>query len=196
MANYQQKSSIDQKMLERKKLEKITTGEVKVKKASGGSRIAKKIFAEDMNAVKRYIIDDLLIPNIKNFAIDAFSTLLNGKAAPRNPSGTFNYVPYNRSSSTLNQFGKPAGSYSQRADRHDYNQIAFQTRGDAEGVLYAMMERIKQYQRVTIADMYELVGIDCEFTDYKWGWYDLSNAYAVHTRDGYVLSLPRAVALD
>ena len=79
MANYQQKSSIDQKMLERKKLEKITTGEIKVKKASGGSRIAKKIFAEDMNAVKRYIIDDLLIPNIKNFAIDAFSTLLNVK---------------------------------------------------------------------------------------------------------------------
>lgn len=195
MANYE-KSSIDQKMLEHKKLAKITTGEVKVKKTGNGSRLAKKIFAEDMASIKSYIIDDLLIPNIKNFAIDAFSIMLNGKTAPRNnPTGT--YFAYNRmNTSQTNQFGKPAGSYSSRADRHDYNQIAFQTRGDAEGVLYAMREQIKQYGRVTIADMYELVGCDCEFTDYKWGWFDLNNSYAVNTRDGYVLSLPRAVALD
>lgn len=197
MADYTKPTnSIDQKMLERKHLDKITTGSVKVKKRPVSTRLFSSFFAEDLHTVKDYIINDLLIPNLKSFAIDSFSALLNGKASPKQPtSGT--YFAYNRMTpAAQNMYGKPAGSYSPRAEKHDYNQIAFETRGDAEGVLYAMKEQIRQYTKVTIADMYELVGADCEFTDYKYGWFNLDSAYAVRTKDGYVLSLPKAVVLD
>lgn len=190
------KTSINEQMLARKTLSKITTGNVKVKKKGISSKIVGLFFPEDKETVKQYIIQDRIIPGLKSFALDALSIALNGKPTPKAPTnGT--YFAYNRMTPTAqNIYGKPAGAYSPRLEQHDYNTIAFETRGDAEGVLFAMKQQIKEYSKVSVADMYELVGLDCEFTDYKYGWYDLENAYAVRTKDGYVLSLPHAVVLD
>ena len=50
---------------------------------------------------------------------------------------------------------------------------------------------------MTVADLYDLVGLNHNFTDNKYGWTNLRNAQPVRDRDGYyILKLPRAVPID
>ena len=59
-----------------------------------------------------------------------------------------------------------------------------------------MDELIETYGSVSVADMYDLVGISCEYTDNKYGWKNIRTAEPVHVRDGYMLKLPRALPLN
>mgnify|MGYP006874877087 FL=1 len=49
---------------------------------------------------------------------------------------------------------------------------------------------------VSVADLYDLVGITGKVTDNNFGWTDLRNASVTRDRDGYLINLPRAIALD
>jgi hypothetical protein len=49
---------------------------------------------------------------------------------------------------------------------------------------------------VSVADFYDLVGVDGTYTDNKYGWTNIRNAYVNRVRDGYVIKLPRAISLD
>ena len=44
--------------IEKKKIEKVTTGKVKIKKKSGLQKMAGAMFAEDVDKVKSYILMD------------------------------------------------------------------------------------------------------------------------------------------
>ena len=59
-----------------------------------------------------------------------------------------------------------------------------------------MQEIIDTYQVVSVADLYDLVGIRGNFTDNKYGWTNIRNASVEHVRDGYMLKLPKALAID
>ena len=71
-----------------------------------------------------------------------------------------------------------------------------ETRGEAEDVLSRMDELIDTYGVVSVADLYDLVGISCNYTDNKYGWTNLRNAEPVRVRDGYMLKLPKALPID
>ena len=58
-----------------------------------------------------------------------------------------------------------------------------------------MDELIETYGIVSVADLYELVGVDGEYTDNDYGWTNIRNADVVRTRDGYLLSLPKAMPI-
>ena len=47
-----------------------------------------------------------------------------------------------------------------------------------------------------MADLYDMVNITGDYTDTKWGWYDLRGAGVERIRSGYLLDLPRPVPLD
>ena len=68
--------------------------------------------------------------------------------------------------------------------------------GEAEDVLSRMDELIDTYGVVSVADLYDLVGISCNYTDNKYGWTNLRNAEPVRVRDGYMLKLPKALPID
>ena len=59
-----------------------------------------------------------------------------------------------------------------------------------------MDELIATYGLVSVADLYDLVGIAGSYTDNKYGWTDIRNASVVRVRDGYVIKLPRALPLN
>lgn len=44
--------------------------------------------------------------------------------------------------------------------------------------------------------MKDLVGITGSYTDNKYGWTNIRNAEIVHVRDGWMIKMPRAVAID
>ena len=60
-------------------------------------------------------------------------------------------------------------------------------------MLFTLIER---YQSATVADLYELVGVQGSYTDDKWGWVDIRGAGITRVRNGYLLDLPRPQPLD
>jgi len=52
------------------------------------------------------------------------------------------------------------------------------------------------YENVSVADLYELTGVQSAHTDQKWGWVDLRGSNVERTRQGgYVIALPEPVPL-
>lgn len=49
-----------------------------------------------------------------------------------------------------------------------------------------------RYGVVSVADMYDLCGMTCNYTDNKYGWKSLARADISRVRDGYMIKLPKA----
>ena len=55
---------------------------------------------------------------------------------------------------------------------------------------------IDEYDVVSVADLYDLVGITGRYTDQDYGWTNIHNARAVRCRDGgLTLELPKVKPL-
>lgn len=77
-----------------------------------------------------------------------------------------------------------------------FDDILFRSRSDAEHVLDALVELTLQYGIATVADFCQLSGIDDNYTDQNFGWYELGRARVVQVRGGYILDLPRPVRVE
>ena len=63
-------------------------------------------------------------------------------------------------------------------------------------MLDGLNERIEDYDVVTVAEFFDMAGVDGEFTDNRYGWDNLRNAKVRQVRRGYMIELPRPIALD
>lgn len=185
---------------ERQKLEKIVKGPVKTKKPSELKKLVYSFVYEDLPNIKSYILVDVLIPNAKKAISDIIKNgidmLLYGSTGRSRDSiaGKISYSGYyngDRRDSDRRQL-----SNTQGRTRYSYDDIFFDTRGEAEEVLYRMDELIEMYGSVRVADLYDLVGITGDYTDNKYGWKNIRNARVERTRDGYAIKLPRALLID
>ena len=118
--------------------------------------------------------------------------LYGGTGGNRKKSTNSSYVSYN--------------SYSdRREDRRDissarvgyhYDDITLESRAEAEEVLTRLDELIDMYGTASVADLYDLVGVSCNYTDNKYCWSNLSRAEVMRVRDGYKLKLPKAIQIN
>lgn len=173
---------------ERKKVEKVVSGKVKKKKA--GPKLRDLFIPEDITDVKSFLIGDILVPAVKNMILDTAEEFLDGGSRRRKRRSNADKVSY--------------GSYYRSQDERDsrrsrpsygYDEVTFDSRGDAELVLLRMEEILDEYGQVRIADYYDLVGISGEYTDNNYGWNDLKYADVERTRDGFIIKLPRVIPL-
>lgn len=74
--------------------------------------------------------------------------------------------------------------------------IILTTRELAEKALDAMLGRIDGFGQVSIYDYYQLVGVTGNFTDEKYGWFDLTKVDIKPSGEGYSLDLPRPVKFN
>jgi len=185
---------------ERKKVEKVVKGVVKTKKKSEVRKLADIFVAEDAHTVKDYLIQDLLIPSIKNTILDLIvegaTIIFKGESGrSRKSNSSVDYVSYRR---YADRYDRDDRRYSERSrTSYGYDDIILESRAEAEEVLTRMDELIDTYGFVTVADLYDLVGKSCNYTDNKYGWTNLRSAEPVRVRGGdYMLRLPKAVAID
>lgn len=88
-------------------------------------------------------------------------------------------------------------SISDRARaQHDFSEIIFESRPEANGVLDDMRTHLEKYQSITIDQMYSFIGIDPTFRDSAWGWTNLDGSFVKHVRNGFVLELPAPEPLN
>ena len=68
----------------------------------------------------------------------------------------------------------------------------FVNRIDAEVTLNRLVNHISEYGSASIADYYELVAIEPEYSDHSFGWTDLVQARIEVRDEGYTIVLPIA----
>ena len=187
------KSKIDQKeQPNEKKVQKVVRGKVKTKKKK--TSLKDVFISEDAANVKSYVFMDVLVPAVKkaisDIVRDGIDMILYGEARSRKSSSNASYVSY-RSYSDRDRREERRYSDSRVRSAYSYDDIILENRGEAEDVLTRMDELIDTYGIVSVADMYDLVGISGNYTDNKYGWTNLRNAEPVRVRDGYMLKLPK-----
>jgi hypothetical protein len=179
---------------ERPKLEKIVTGEVKMKKKSGFGTFLSKFITDDPANIKTRIVEDVIIPTVKDTLFDILRTIFN--IGPRGGKSTTNV--YKASYRSYYDSPKYRDNEPQRVSSTlNYDNIVIYDRGEAELVLDRLREVIEVYKVARVADLNDIVGISGEFTDNNYGWTNLRNAEVVPVRGGgYALKLPRALPID
>ena len=191
------RESESKELVEKKKVEKVVSGKVKTKPKSGVTKFTEVFISEDAANVKSYIVMDVLIPAVKkaisDIVRDGIDMILYGDSKRRGSSSSSSYVSYrdySRRDDDRDRFRdlRPRSGYN-----HD--DIILETRGEAEEVLTRMDELIETYGVVSVADLYDLIGKTCEYTDNKYGWTNIRNAEPIRVRDGYMLKLPKALPI-
>lgn len=187
---------------QKKQVAKVTKGMVRRKKKNEVSKLGGMFISEDASKVKSYILMDVLVPTIKKAISDIVTNGVDmilygevGQSKKRTYASTVSYRDYydNRGISA-SRFDDPPRARTRTG--YSFDDIILETRGEAEEVLSSMDELIETYGSVSVADMYDLVGISCEYTDNKYGWKNIRTAEPVRVRDGYMLKLPRALPLN
>jgi len=193
------KSKEDQKgSIPEKKVEKVIAGTVKSKKKSEIQKFTDVFISEDINNVKSYILLDVLIPAIKKAISDIVTNgidmILYGETGKTKSNSTASKVSYRSYYDGRN--GRRDYSAVRTKISYNYDDIILDNRGEAEDVLSRMDELISTYGLVSVADLYDLVGITGNYTDNKYGWTNIRSASVIRVRDGYMLKLPKALPLD
>ena len=179
-----------------KKVEKIVSGSVKAKKKSGLQKITNVFVPEDVDNVKSYILEDIVVPAVKDIILDAVKAVLGVKSSgDRRP--TVSKVSYRKYYEDPAQNSRRNYNAQSSIGGCDFDDIYFNTRTEAENVLTAMDEIVASYKIVSVADYFDLVGVDGPWTGNNYGWTDnIRNARVVKTRDGYTIKFPRANPID
>ena len=187
-----------QQALTEKKVEKVITGMARTKKKSEIRKFTDVFISEDVNNVKSYILMDVLVPAIKKAISDIVTNgvdmILYGEAGSNKKRSTVSKISYNK------MFDDPRSSriHSERGRTGlDYDELIFDSRGDAEAVLSALEDIIAQFGVASVGDLYDLAQVST--TNYainKYGWSDLRSAEVIRARDGYMIKLPRALPLN
>lgn len=184
---------------EREPREKVVKGTVSVKKKSGFSKFFSDFLNGDMQSVKEYLIEEVLLPSVKSTLSDAISNgadmLLYGESrGSRNrysssgPKVSYNSI-YNKD--PRNKVTK----LEDRKSRASVDDIILESRAEAEEVISQLRDIIDDYGLASVADLYDLVGIETSYTDNKYGWYEL-NAGITRVREGYLVKVGKPVVLD
>lgn len=186
--------------LPEKRVSKVVSGKVKTKKKSEIGKMASVFISEDARNVKDYLVWDVAIPTLKKAILSALDMVLNG--------GNVSYSNRRDSGSKISYrdyWSEPRNS-TRRSDsgqrnRFDYDEIVFESRGEAEAVLSEMEAVIDRYDFVTVADLYDMADLTPPaHTSNRYGWSNLRNAEVVRYRDrngfGYVIKLPKALPME
>lgn len=193
----------EQKMAEKeeKRVTKVVKSPAKTR-TNEVRKLADIFISEDISNVKNYIFMDVIVPAVKKAIYDVVTNgidmFLYGGSAKGKTSTSGSKVSYrNYYERKDNNSASYRGSENVKStESFNYEDIVFANRGDAEAVKQQMMDVIERYGFVTVADLYDMADMTAPHTCHKYGWMNVSSAEAVRVRDGYVLKLPRAVALD
>ena len=177
--------------VEEKKIEAVAHSKATRKR----NKFFNSVISDEAGNVKNYILGDVLIPALKKAISDVVTNgidmILYGETGHTKKSGSkVSYVSYYDDERRRNY------NNNYRAAGYDFDDLVFESRGEAEIVLDNMYGILDRYHRVTVADLYDLAGTPGRYTDNKYGWTNLSTASVVRIRDGYVIKLPKAVAID
>lgn len=195
-------SSKGEKPKPEKEVQRVTTNEVVVRKRGLGKRFAEVFIGSDARSVWQYIAYDVLVPAAKDMVSDAVSSGIERMLFGDSSRGKSRGYGYQSNKGFTNYSKYSGGSSSSRPmstrarARHDFKEIVFETRPEAEDALRQLFQLLDSYNVVTLNDFYSSVGVTGSFADEKYGWTDLRGSRVERVRGGYIIDLPSPDVLD
>lgn len=185
-----------------KKIEKVVTGNVKLRKRGVARTFSDIFLTQDVDSVKHYILTDVIIPKVKDVIHDIGSEAwdsiwgIQGKSHGNTLASKVSYRDYYDKKRDNREPSRYSGGTYRDYQRTPINDIVLDSRGEAEDVIERMYDIIATYGTVSVADLYELCGVSCNYTDNRYGWTDIRNASVVRVREGFLIKMPRPMPLD
>lgn len=197
---------------QKKKVEKVVSGEVVVQKKSFGRKVRDLFVEADLRGVSRYVISDILIPSLRNMIVDAstkgIERVMYGASDPRRRylPGQGPRITYSTPVQRHPGWPIPAGAGPRQAPalqagprmsrqaRDDVVILA--TRSEAELVLERLGDIIDKFEVASVGDLHDLLGLPQTHVDQKWGWTYVGDASIRQVREGYLLDLPLAAPIE
>lgn len=191
---------------EKEVIEKVVITEV-VQKPKGIGRKFKEIFlGGDAKQAASYVGRDVLLPALRNLIVDMVTkgveSVVYGESRYRRRGPVVNYsnryqgIQYNRPFDPREQRDPRERSYQPavqprgRQNRHEINDVVIATKEEADLVIERLADILDKYELVSLADLYDLLGLQTSHIDNKWGWTYLGNIQVRQIRQGYLLELP------
>jgi len=199
----------DKKTPEKKVVQKVATGKVIRTKKTFWQKFSEAFIGDSADSIGDYLLHDVLIPAMKSTINDLVGGGLDmmlwgekrGRGAYRDRGRS--YISYGSYFDRSRDQRDPRDIRDPRRDiersersRHDFDNIAFETRGEAEDILSHLVDLAVDYGVATVADYYDLAGVESQFTDNKYGWTNLRDASVERGREGYIIRLPQPRVLD
>lgn len=209
------------KDIQEKHVERAATGKTHTRRESFGRKFMKTFFEGNFQDTKKYLVEDVVKPAIKENLADAinaavgmmlFNEVRRGAGSRRgsNSNGSrVSYGGYFNGGSGCNGRREKMPSYQNSSDSPSrVAELMKETRGEAEDVLDILQEVLENYDQVTVADYYDAFGYTSDdFQDNKFGWKNLDGVMVKRVRggiyddesrrwvDGFMLTMPREIAL-
>lgn len=185
---------------EKKKVEKVVTTPVKVKKKGELRKLRDVFISEDAGNLKTYVFMDILVPTIKkaisDIVRDGVDMILYGESGRGSKnSRSSSYVSYRDYSGSSRDRDRDRDRSPRRG--REIDDIIIDSRREAEDVLSNLDGIMEAYKVVSVADYYDLLGVTPEYTDNRYGWTNIRNAEVVRAREGgYIVKMPRPIPID
>lgn len=176
---------------------KVIDGEAKRIKKGVGQKFLDTFVQGDITSVASHILQDILIPSAIETVGDMGHNLVDGMIYGDDAPARRRYSR-NRERTSID---RGTGRNKDRQRQHNrrtlnFDDIFLESREEAAMVLEELQSRIDDYDRVTVADLYDAVGWDHDYTETKYGWYNLDSARIIRVRGengpGYSIDLPKA----
>lgn len=192
---------------EKKELKSIVSVEpTKVKKGLLGRFVGGVLGPDGVSGIGEYVNEEIIKPAIKNIIVDAVTSGINmimygEKGGPnRGPrthtrhSGYSNHTNYTSRYTSTNP--PPASNQPQqryaKVGGNGVDEYIIADRYDASHVLTALTENADMYGSVSVADYYDLIGVESKYTDNQYGWTidNITRATIAPVRGGYIIRFP------
>ena len=180
--------------IQKKKVEKVVNGVVRSKKKSLVEKTVDLFAPDDVEDVKSYVREGIVVPAIKDIILDVVKAFLDINGNSHSNRSTTSRVSYRKYYEDRDRDQDRVAHRTRTG--YDYEDVILDKRTEAEDVLSSLDDLIDTYGMASVADLYDLVGINCNYTDNKYGWTNLRSASIAHVRDGYMIKLPRALPLN
>lgn len=170
---------------QREKLDPIVNAD-SIKKKSLGKKFTDTFLTDDVDSLSSYIIQDMVIPTVKNFVLNALQYCFFHETGYRDygRGDDRRYTNY-----SAHYGGKSYGGRDHRKEEDyrrkepDWRTIDLNNLDDAESLVSRLRRQIEDTGDVSISQLYNLVNLPSEYTDMNWGW--------TSTRDIGLRRLPR-----
>lgn len=178
-------------------------GVVSTKKSLFG-RIAESFLPEDTAEFKRWLIWDRIIPGVQKMILDGIQMIWfhevrrdSGRGYYEYDRGRRNdYASYYGGSSYYGERSRDRrNSYRERNKKFDPRNVRLRTRRDAEDVVDALRNRIKDCGSVSVAEFADLIRVSSDYTDNNWGWDDARDIGLQQVSNGFLIDVTEPICL-
>lgn len=180
----------------REKVEGVVKGRTVLQKETLGKKFKRLLFPGDMQDMRKYAVEQILLPSLKNGALALVELALFGSVSRRSTTGlgaqrtNYSYI----SSSNVQKQSGPVMTQRDRAT-HNFQNVIFETYEDAEEVISTLIDLVDRYGSARVSDFYDAAKIDCDYASENWGWKTFRRLETKAVHGGYIIDVDPPVLL-